>query len=163
LVWYVRQYLWFVLLSPLALPLFRQRQRGPAWIVRGLGTVKGDPDLEGSASMQVTDVISAVIVGVVIGILGRLILPGRQRIGIFVTFFIGVGAALLGALVANSFGINDRAPFSYRGVDGDWIVLAIQVGFAVAGTALAAYLSHTRIAYNERQLIRPTKTTQKPG
>ena len=31
----------------------------------------------------------------------------------------------------------------------DWIVLAIQVGFAVLGTALAAALTHTRLAQNE--------------
>jgi hypothetical protein len=30
--------------------------------------------------MRVTDYLSAIIAGVVVGLLGRLVLPGRQRI-----------------------------------------------------------------------------------
>jgi uncharacterized membrane protein YeaQ/YmgE (transglycosylase-associated protein family) len=96
--------------------------------------------------MQVTDVVSAVLVGLLVGVLGRLLLPGRQRIGIFVTFVIGVGAALLGSLVARWFGVNDNAPAHLGSVKWDWIELAIQVGFAVVGTAIAAAISHTRVA-----------------
>jgi uncharacterized membrane protein YeaQ/YmgE (transglycosylase-associated protein family) len=107
--------------------------------------------------MRITDVISAVIVGLVIGVLGRLVLPGRQRIGIFVTFVIGVAAALLGSFVARALGIDHRAPASLAGqswarwhwlasVSWDWIVLGVQVGFAVLGTAIAAAISHTRVA-----------------
>jgi len=106
--------------------------------------------------MQITDVLSAVLIGLLIGVLGRLALPGRQRIGIFVTFLIGVGAALLGSFLANRFGFDDRAPASFAGqgwapgwlkdISWDWIELAVQVGFAVVGTAIAAAISHTRVA-----------------
>jgi len=106
--------------------------------------------------MQITDVLSAVLIGLLIGVLGRLVLPGRQRIGIFVTFLIGVGAALLGSFLANRFGIDDRAPASLAGqgwapgwlrdLSWDWIELAVQVGFAVVGTAIAAAITHTRVA-----------------
>jgi uncharacterized membrane protein YeaQ/YmgE (transglycosylase-associated protein family) len=96
--------------------------------------------------MHVTDVVSAILVGLVVGILGRLILPGRQRIGAFVTLVIGVVSALLGAWVATALKVNDRAPAHAIGVHWDWIELAIQVGFAVIGTALAAAVSHTRVA-----------------
>jgi uncharacterized membrane protein YeaQ/YmgE (transglycosylase-associated protein family) len=104
--------------------------------------------------MTVTNVVSAILVGALIGVLGRLILPGRQRIGIFVTLVIGIGAALLGTFVADAFGINDNAPVSFGGVDWDWIELAIQVGFAVVGTALAAAITHTRLAHNETPVRR---------
>jgi uncharacterized membrane protein YeaQ/YmgE (transglycosylase-associated protein family) len=100
--------------------------------------------------MQVTNVLSAVLVGLLIGVLGRLLLPGRQRIGIFLTLLIGVGAALLGTLVADRLGVNDRAPASFAGVNWDWIELAIQVGFAIVATALAAALVHRGVAYQER-------------
>jgi uncharacterized membrane protein YeaQ/YmgE (transglycosylase-associated protein family) len=107
--------------------------------------------------MQVNDVVSAILVGLLIGVLGRLILPGRQHIGVFVTFVIGVGSALLGSVVARAVGIASRAPASLSGqswarwhwlanVHWDWIVLAIQLGFAVTGTAIAAAISHTRVA-----------------
>ena len=96
--------------------------------------------------MHVTGIVSAVLIGALIGVLGRLILPGRQRIGIFVTLIIGIGAALLGTLVANRFSLDDNAPASFAGAEWDWIELGIQVGFAVVGTAIAAAVTHTRIA-----------------
>ena len=110
--------------------------------------------------MQINDVVSAIIVGLVIGVLGRLILPGRQHIGVFVTFVIGVGSALLGSVAARALGIGDRAPATLAGqswvhwhwlasVRWDWIVLGIQLGFAVVGTAIAAAISHTRVAYRD--------------
>jgi flagellar biosynthesis protein FliR len=46
-------------------------------------------------AMQINDVVSAMLVGLVIGVLGRLILPGRQHIGAFMTFVIGIGSAPL--------------------------------------------------------------------
>jgi uncharacterized membrane protein YeaQ/YmgE (transglycosylase-associated protein family) len=110
--------------------------------------------------MQINDVVSAILVGLLIGVLGRLILPGRQHIGVFVTFVIGVGSALLGTVVARLLKIADRAPASLAGqswahwhwlasIKWDWIVLAIQLGFAVIGTAIAAAISHTRVAYQD--------------
>src|SRR5688572_28604951 len=110
--------------------------------------------------MQVTDFVSAIIVGLVVGVLGRLILPGRQRIGVFVTFVIGVGAALLGSYVANLLGIDDLAPVSLaeqgwarwdwlRNLSWDWIELAVQLGFAVIGTAIAAAITRMRLAYKD--------------
>jgi uncharacterized membrane protein YeaQ/YmgE (transglycosylase-associated protein family) len=99
--------------------------------------------------MHVTGIVSAVLIGALIGVLGRLVLPGRQRIGIFVTLLIGIGAALLGTFVASRFGLDDNAPASFAGATWDWIELGIQVGFAVVGTALAAAVTHTRLAANE--------------
>jgi uncharacterized membrane protein YeaQ/YmgE (transglycosylase-associated protein family) len=110
--------------------------------------------------MQVTDIISAVLVGAVIGVLGRLVLPGRQRIGVIVTLLIGIGAAFLGAFVARRVGWDDRAPVSFAGLDWDWIVLAIQVGFAVVGTAIAAAITHTRVAADGAP-VRRTRTRTK--
>ena len=96
--------------------------------------------------MHVTGILSAILIGALVGVLGRLVLPGRQRIGIFVTLIIGIGAALLGTLVANRLGIDDNTPASFAGAEWDWIELGIQVGFAVVGTAIAAAVTHTRIA-----------------
>ena len=43
--------------------------------------------------MTATGIISAIIIGAIIGILGRLLAPGRQRIGILVTILVGIVAA----------------------------------------------------------------------
>jgi uncharacterized membrane protein YeaQ/YmgE (transglycosylase-associated protein family) len=81
--------------------------------------------------MTVTGIISAIIVGLIIGALGRLVLPGRQPIPIWLTIVIGVGAAILGTLLATAIGVG-----STRGID--WIELFIQIALAAVGVSLVA-------------------------
>ncbi|MDT0529124.1 GlsB/YeaQ/YmgE family stress response membrane protein [Micromonospora sp. DSM 115977] len=81
--------------------------------------------------MEVTGFFTAIIIGLIIGALGRLVVPGKQTIPIWLTLLIGVVAAILGTLVAGALGVDDTA-----GVD--WIELAIQVVFAAIGVAVAA-------------------------
>ena len=81
--------------------------------------------------MTVTGIISAIIVGLIIGALGRLVLPGRQDIPIWLTILIGIAAAIVGTLLANALGVG-----STRGID--WIELIIQIALAAAGVALVA-------------------------
>ncbi|MGE5829074.1 MAG: GlsB/YeaQ/YmgE family stress response membrane protein [Micromonosporaceae bacterium] len=83
--------------------------------------------------MTATSIISAILIGIVVGVLGRLVLPGRQRIGILLTVLIGVGAALLGTVIARQFAVADTG-----GVD--WVELAIQVGLAAVGVGLASLM-----------------------
>jgi uncharacterized membrane protein YeaQ/YmgE (transglycosylase-associated protein family) len=81
--------------------------------------------------VEITGIISALIIGLVIGALGRLVVPGRQNIGTLLTILVGIAAALLGTAGATVLGVADT-----EGVD--WIELALQVGLAGAGvTALA--------------------------
>lgn len=96
--------------------------------------------------MQVTDFVSAIIVGLVIGVLGRLVLPGRQRIGAFSTFIIGVAAAFLGFGLAHVFNADGHSAFHVSKLKWDWGVLAFQVGLAVIGIALANMMTYTRLA-----------------
>ncbi|ASW54469.1 GlsB/YeaQ/YmgE family stress response membrane protein [Plantactinospora sp. KBS50] len=96
--------------------------------------------------MEITGYLSAVLVGAVIGVLGRLILPGRQRIGAILTLLIGIGAALLGSYVAHRYGLDDDHPASWWRLRWDWVPLGIQVGFAVVGVGLANALTRTPLA-----------------
>ena len=75
-------------------------------------------------------IISAIVVGLIIGALGRLVLPGRQDMPIWLTILIGIVAALIGTFIANALGVGTT-----RGID--WIEL-IQVALAAAGVALVA-------------------------
>jgi uncharacterized membrane protein YeaQ/YmgE (transglycosylase-associated protein family) len=77
----------------------------------------------------ISDIITALIIGLIIGALGRLVLPGRQKISIWLTLLIGVVAALLGTLLASLIGVDDT-----KGID--WIELALQVALAAGGVAL---------------------------
>lgn len=74
---------------------------------------------------------TALVIGLIIGALGRLVVPGKQKIPIWLTLLIGVVAALLGTLVAGILGVANT-----RGVD--WIELFLQVGFAAVGVSIAA-------------------------
>ena len=87
--------------------------------------------------MTVTGIISAIIVGLVIGALGRLVVPGRQNIGILMTMLVGVVAALLGTVIARATGVADTS-----GVD--WIELLFQVVLAAVGVFLVAGLMGRR-------------------
>ncbi|MFE9654631.1 GlsB/YeaQ/YmgE family stress response membrane protein [Micromonospora sp. NPDC006431] len=81
--------------------------------------------------MEVTGILSAIVIGLIIGALGRLVVPGRQSIPIWLTVLIGVVAAVLGTFVATVFGVAET-----RGID--WIELALQVIFAAIGVSVAS-------------------------
>ncbi|SDD39422.1 GlsB/YeaQ/YmgE family stress response membrane protein [Actinokineospora iranica] len=91
--------------------------------------------------MTVSGIISALIVGLIIGALGRLVLPGKQNIPIWLTIVIGVVAAVLGTFLANALGVGDT-----RGID--WIEVVIQIALAAGGVSLATGI------YNGRKRIR---------
>jgi uncharacterized membrane protein YeaQ/YmgE (transglycosylase-associated protein family) len=87
--------------------------------------------------MTVTGIITALIVGLIIGALGRLVVPGKQNIPIWLTMVIGVVAALLGTVIARAFGVA-----STGGID--WIELLFQVLLAAVGVALVVGISGRR-------------------
>ncbi|WP_197376833.1 GlsB/YeaQ/YmgE family stress response membrane protein [Mycolicibacterium baixiangningiae] len=88
--------------------------------------------------MTVTGIISAIIIGIVVGALARLFLPGRQSIGMIVTILVGIVSALIGTAVARAIGI----PTATRGVD--WLELLVQIVVAMVGVALVAALMGRR-------------------
>ncbi|GLZ14311.1 transglycosylase [Actinomadura sp. NBRC 104425] len=81
--------------------------------------------------MTVTGIITAIVIGAIIGALARLVLPGKQPIGILLTILVGIIAALVGTAIARGVGVATTA-----GVD--WIELVFQVGLAVIGVAAVA-------------------------
>lgn len=71
-------------------------------------------------------IIGAIVAGIIIGGLARLLLPGRQDISVLATITVGFLAALIGGGIAQLLGVGDT--------DGiDWIKLIIQVGLAMIG------------------------------
>jgi uncharacterized membrane protein YeaQ/YmgE (transglycosylase-associated protein family) len=78
--------------------------------------------------MEISGIISAIVIGIVIGVLGRLVLPGRQRIGVLWTIAVGIVAALIGTALAAAVGVADT-----KGVD--WVEWLIQIALAATGVA----------------------------
>lgn len=87
--------------------------------------------------MTVTGIISAIIVGLIVGALGRLLLPGRQNISILLTIVVGIIAAFIGTAIASAFHVSNTRGF-------DWIEFFLQVIVAAIGVALVAGLSSRR-------------------
>jgi len=82
--------------------------------------------------VTVTGIIMAIIVGLVVGALGRLVVPGRQNIPVWLTIVVGIVAALLGTALARALGI----PTATSGID--WLELIVQVILAAVGVALVS-------------------------
>ena len=87
--------------------------------------------------MTATGIITALIIGLIIGALGRLVVPGRQNIPIWLTMLIGVGAALLGTAIARASGFANT-----NGID--WRELLLQVLLAAIGVALVVGIAGRR-------------------
>ena len=69
-------------------------------------------------------ILWGIIGGAIIGILGRLILPGRQNISMLWTVLAGIAAALIGGLIADWIGVGET-----KGID--WWRHIIQLALAV--------------------------------
>jgi uncharacterized membrane protein YeaQ/YmgE (transglycosylase-associated protein family) len=81
--------------------------------------------------MTAAGIISAIVVGLIIGALGRLVLPGKQNIPIWLTIVVGIVAALLGTAIARGMGLAETPGI-------DWTEILIQVALAAVGVALVA-------------------------
>lgn len=83
--------------------------------------------------MTVTGVITAIVVGLILGVLGRLFAPGKQSIPIWLTIVVGIVAAFIGTAIARGLGYADTKGF-------DWLELITQIVIAAIGVSLAAGL-----------------------
>jgi uncharacterized membrane protein YeaQ/YmgE (transglycosylase-associated protein family) len=52
-------------------------------------------------------IIGFLIAGLIIGALARLLMPGRQKIGLLWTLLLGVAGSLIGGTIANAIGTGD--------------------------------------------------------
>jgi uncharacterized membrane protein YeaQ/YmgE (transglycosylase-associated protein family) len=81
--------------------------------------------------MTASGIITAIIVGAIVGALGRLVVPGRQSMPIWLTIVVGIVAALLGTVLADALDVKSTSGF-------DWIEFFIQVGLAALGVLIVA-------------------------
>jgi uncharacterized membrane protein YeaQ/YmgE (transglycosylase-associated protein family) len=88
--------------------------------------------------MTITSVITAILIGIVVGVLGRLLVPGRQPIGMLLTILVGIVSAFIGTAIARAIGI----PTATSGID--WLELLVQVIVAALGVALVSALMGRR-------------------
>jgi uncharacterized membrane protein YeaQ/YmgE (transglycosylase-associated protein family) len=85
--------------------------------------------------MTIGGIITAIIIGLIIGALGRLVVPGKQDLPIWLTIVVGIVAALVGTAIVGSL----------RDTNGiDWVELLVQVALAALGVLLVSSLRARR-------------------
>lgn len=93
--------------------------------------MRGKPEFE--------QILGLILIGIVIGVLARLVLPGRQRIGAVLTVLLGIAGALVGGVVASAIGSGDIWELNFLGT-----VVGIVAAVAFIGAADAAGLGGGR-------------------
>lgn len=86
--------------------------------------------------MEISGIITAIVVGAIVGVLGRLVVPGRQNIQIWLTIVVGIVAALIGTAIAGALGV----------AEGWFIELLIQVALAALGVSAVSAIRGGRTA-----------------
>ncbi|KOG40203.1 GlsB/YeaQ/YmgE family stress response membrane protein [Streptomyces decoyicus] len=71
----------------------------------------------------------AIIVGLVLGLIAKAIIPGKQQIPLWLTVIFGMLGSVLGNWVATGIGVNDT-----KGID--WIRHLLQLAGAVVVVAV---------------------------
>jgi uncharacterized membrane protein YeaQ/YmgE (transglycosylase-associated protein family) len=79
---------------------------------------------------MIGSIILALVVGALIGLVARLVMPGKQNIGMIMTVVLGALGGLIGSWAATKFG--------YHNANGGiaWIPFFIGIGAAVVLIAI---------------------------
>jgi uncharacterized membrane protein YeaQ/YmgE (transglycosylase-associated protein family) len=80
-------------------------------------------------------IISAIVVGAIVGALARLIMPGKQSIGVIMTIVLGILGSFIGSWVTYQVG--------YSNSNGGWAVIPFLVGVVVAAILIGLYVGIT--------------------
>jgi uncharacterized membrane protein YeaQ/YmgE (transglycosylase-associated protein family) len=81
--------------------------------------------------MTITGIITAIVIGAIIGFIGRLVAPGKQNIPIWLTILVGIVAAFIGTFIAGLFNVANTGGI-------DWIELILQIVVAAIGVSIVA-------------------------
>jgi uncharacterized membrane protein YeaQ/YmgE (transglycosylase-associated protein family) len=79
--------------------------------------------------------VGAIILGIVAGYLGRLLMPGRDKMGFIATMLLGLAGAVVGFLIFTELlGIGDDKMFDLGGLIG--AVIGVMILLALYRVAL---------------------------
>ena len=77
-------------------------------------------------------ILGLIVIGIIIGVLARLVLPGRQAIGVGMTILLGIAGALVGGIVASAIGEGDIWELNFIGTLVGVVAAAVFIGAADA-------------------------------
>ena len=85
--------------------------------------------------METSGIISAIVTGLVVGVLARIVLPGKQSIGVLLTIGVGFIGAFLGGAITAGY------------TQSFWVTLLVQV---VVAAILVAVVSASLVGRGRR-------------
>lgn len=89
-------------------------------------------------SITVSVIIVWLLIGLVIGALARLLVPGRQHIGVIMTILIGIVAALVGGILTTAI------------IGAGHTVITFIVALVAAALLVSAFTTRGYGRYNSR-------------
>lgn len=75
-------------------------------------------------------ILGLIVVGLVIGVLARLLKPGRQRMSLLATLLLGVAGAVIGGLIADWLDVGSITELNFWG-----FVFAVLAALLLIGVA----------------------------
>lgn len=84
---------------------------------------------------MIETIVGAILVGLIVGGLARLIMPGKQNIGVIMTVVLGAIGSFLGTWVSYKLGYSNQ--------NGGFKVIPFLVGIVFACILIAIYLGAT--------------------
>ncbi len=84
---------------------------------------------------MISTIIGAIIGGLIIGALARLVMPGHQNISILMTIVLGILGSAIGSWIVYQVG--------YSNSNGGFAIIPFLAGVVVAAILIAVYLSVT--------------------
>ena len=92
--------------------------------------------------------IGAIILGIVAGFAGRLVMPGRDKMGFIATFVLGLAGAVVGWLIFTDWlGIGDTQVFDLGGLLSAIIgVVILLAAFRFARAGAEHHQHHHRLS-----------------
>ena len=74
-------------------------------------------------------ILGFIVTGLIVGALGRLVVPGRNPIGIPLTIGLGIAGALVGGIIAHAVGLGSGLAFVLA------VIVAAVLVYMISGAA----------------------------
>ncbi|KZS60768.1 MAG: GlsB/YeaQ/YmgE family stress response membrane protein [Mycobacterium pseudokansasii] len=81
---------------------------------------------------MIATIIGAIVVGLIVGALARLVMPGKQNIGVILTVILGAVGSFLGTWISYKLGYSNQ--------NGGFEFIPFLVGIVIAMLLIAGYL-----------------------
>jgi uncharacterized membrane protein YeaQ/YmgE (transglycosylase-associated protein family) len=83
-------------------------------------------------------ILSWILMGLVVGVIAKLLMPGRDPGGFIITILLGIAGAIVGGFIGNAVGFGNVTGFNFRS-------FLIAIGGAVLLLVLYRVLRRERV------------------